>query len=149
MGKLSITSFSLTFLYMVGAYASAFSGKDLSLPTPVDGLSWTFYSTSCPTLELIVRELIEFYLNQDITQAAGLLRLHFHECFVQGCGGSVLLNGTTSERLVPPNVSLRAMAFTIINGIKARVEAACSGVVSCADILALASCDSVDKVCNL
>ncbi|XP_057839180.2 peroxidase 12 [Cryptomeria japonica] len=145
MGKLSITFFSLTSVYMVGAYASAFSARDLSLPTPVDGLSWTFYSTSCPTLESIVRERIEFYLNQDITQAAGLLRMHFHDCFVQGCDGSVLLNGTTSERVDPPNVSLRAIAFTIINDIKASVEAACSGVVSCADILALAARDSVNK----
>ncbi|XP_057839183.2 peroxidase 12 [Cryptomeria japonica] len=145
MGKRSMPFFILTFVYMVGASASAFSARDLSFPTPVDGLSWTFYNTSCPTLESIVRERIEFYLNQDITQAAGLLRLHFHDCFVQGCDGSVLLNGTTSERVDPPNVSLRAMAFTIINDIKARVEAACSGIVSCADILTLAARDSVNK----
>ncbi|GLJ14687.1 hypothetical protein SUGI_0238010 [Cryptomeria japonica] len=145
MGKRRMYFFILAFVYMVGACASAFSARDLSLPTPVDGLSWTFYSTSCPTLESIVKERIEYYLNQDITQAAGLLRLHFHDCFVQGCDGSVLLNGTSNERVTPPNVSLRAMAFTIINDIKARVEAACSGIVSCADILALAARDSVNK----
>ncbi|KAH9312966.1 hypothetical protein KI387_028001 [Taxus chinensis] len=116
-----------------------------SLPTPVAGLSWTFYSTTCPALEFIVRERIEFYLNQDITQAAGLLRLHFHDCFVQGCDGSVLLNGTLGEKTAGPNLSLRAMAFTIIDDIKSRVEAACSGIVSCADILALAARDSVNK----
>nr|BAN10306.1 class III plant secreteperoxidase [Chamaecyparis obtusa] len=141
MGKCSIAFFILTFVYMVGA----FSARDLSLPTPVNGLSWTFYNTSCPSLESIVRKRIDFYLNQDITQAAGLLRLHFHDCFVQGCDGSVLLSGTSSERVAAPNLSLRKMAFTIINNIKARVEAACSGIVSCADILALAARDSVNK----
>lgn len=115
-----------------------------ALPTPVAGLSWTFYNTSCPSLESIVRQRMEAYLSADITQAAGLLRLHFHDCFVQGCDGSVLLNSTSGEQTVAPNLSLRAEALKIINDIKENVEAACSGTVSCADILALAARDSVD-----
>eukprot|EP01018_Ginkgo_biloba_P009032 Gb_37313 [translate_table: standard] len=132
------------------ASANGFSINDVSidLPNPMKGLSWTFYGKSCPNLEFIVRERLEFYLNQDITQAAGLLRLHFHDCFVQGCDGSVLLDGSTSgpsEKDAPPNLTLRAKAFAIINDIKQRVEAACRGVVSCSDILALAARDSVNK----
>lgn len=114
-----------------------------ALPSPVAGLSWTFYNTSCPSLETIVWERMEVYLNADITQAAGLLRLHFHDCFVQGCDGSVLLNATSGEQSTPPNLSLRAEALKIINDIKQYVEATCSGVVSCADILTLAARDSV------
>jgi len=72
-----------------------------------------------------------------------LLRLHFHDCFVEGCDGSVLLNATSGEQTAPPNLSLRAQAFKIINDIKQNVEAACSGIVSCADILTLAARDSV------
>jgi len=114
-----------------------------ALPTPVTGLSWTFYNTSCPTLESIVLQRMAVYLTADITQAAGLLRLHFHDCFVQGCDGSVLLNSTSGEQSATPNLSLRAQALKIINDIKTNVEAACSGIVSCADILALAARDSV------
>ena len=55
------------------------------LPTPVDGLSWTFYNETCPDLESIVNATLETVLDEDITQAAGLLRLHFHDCFVQVC----------------------------------------------------------------
>lgn len=114
-----------------------------ALPSPVAGLSWTFYNTSCPSVESIVWQRMEVYLSADITQAAGLLRLHFHDCFVQGCDGSVLLNSTSGEQTAAPNLSLRAQAFKIINDIKQYVEAACSGIVSCADIVALAARDSV------
>ncbi|GLJ48835.1 hypothetical protein SUGI_1029950 [Cryptomeria japonica] len=130
-------------------YSGAFLVKDsIDLPQPVNGLSWTFYGRSCPQLELIVKERIEFYLKKDITQAAGLLRLHFHDCFVQGCDASVLLDGSASgpsEQDAPPNLTLRAQAFAIINDIKKRAESACKGTVSCSDILALAARDSVTK----
>jgi len=75
-----------------------------------------------------------------------LLRLHFHDCFVQGCDGSVLLDGSTSgpsEQDAPPNLSLRAKAFEIIDDIKSRVNNACNVVVSCADVTALAAKESI------
>lgn len=131
------------------AYANASVENVLTLksdPPLVNGLSWAFYKSSCPALESIVKKRIDFYLKQDITQAAGLLRLHFHDCFVQGCDGSVLLDGSTSgpsEQDAPPNLSLRAKAFEIINDIKRRVDKACKVVVSCADVTALAAKESV------
>eukprot|EP01018_Ginkgo_biloba_P009035 Gb_37297 [translate_table: standard] len=146
MAKYVITLAAMFFCVFVVASANAFSAKDVNaLPPPVQGLSWTFYNQSCPNLESIVKARIDFYLNQDITQAAGLLRLHFHDCFVQGCDASVLLNATSSEQVAPPNLTLRAMAFRIINDIKSAVEAACTGIVSCADILAIAARDSIEK----
>ncbi|XP_061349035.1 cationic peroxidase 1-like [Gastrolobium bilobum] len=76
---------------------------------------------------------------------ASLLRLHFHDCFVQGCDASVLLKDTatfTGEQSAFPNVnSLRG--FDVIENIKAQVESLCPGVVSCADIVAVAARDSV------
>ncbi|KMT11721.1 hypothetical protein BVRB_5g106570 [Beta vulgaris subsp. vulgaris] len=77
--------------------------------------------------------------------AAQLLRLHFHDCFVQGCDASVLLdsNGViVSEKGANPNRnSLRG--FEVIDEIKAAVEEACPLTVSCADIVTLAARDSV------
>ncbi|KAK1265546.1 Cationic peroxidase 1 [Acorus gramineus] len=76
---------------------------------------------------------------------ASLLRLHFHDCFVNGCDASVLLDDTSSftgEKTAFPNAnSLRG--FDVVDTIKSKVESACPKVVSCADILAVAARDSV------
>lgn len=42
-----------------------------------------FYSSLCPRAEAIVRSTVEAHSNKDPTILAGLLRLHFHDCFVQ------------------------------------------------------------------
>ncbi|KAJ1424976.1 Secretory peroxidase [Sesbania bispinosa] len=118
----------------------------LTNPPIVKGLSWTFYDSTCPKLESIIRSELKKVFNKDIGQAAGLLRLHFHDCFVQGCDGSVLLDGSASgpsEKDAPPNLSLRATAFKIIEDLRGRVENKCGRVVSCADITAIAARDAV------
>ncbi|XP_057835277.2 peroxidase 4-like [Cryptomeria japonica] len=76
---------------------------------------------------------------------ASLLRLHFHDCFVNGCDGSILLDDSstlTGEKTAVPNAN-SARGFDVIDTIKTNVEAVCSGVVSCSDILAIAARDSV------
>ena len=62
----------------------------------------------------------------------------------QGCDASILLDtvGTNqSEKDARPNQTLGG--FEAIDDIKAQVEKACPGIVSCADILALAARDAV------
>lgn len=59
----------------------------------------------------------------------------------QGCDASVLLAGTTTERAAINNAGLHG--FEAIDAAKEAVEKVCPGVVSCADILAYASRDSV------
>ncbi|KAJ8760474.1 hypothetical protein K2173_015141 [Erythroxylum novogranatense] len=112
----------------------------------VKGLSWTFYESSCPKVESIIRKELKKVFKKDIGQAAGLLRLHFHDCFVQGCDGSVLLDRSASgpsEQDAPPNLTLRAEAFKIIEQLRSLVHKACGRVVSCSDIVAISARDSV------
>nr|GMD39729.1 peroxidase A2-like [Ipomoea batatas] len=109
-------------------------------------LSSTFYSTTCPNVSSIVRTVIQQALQNDARIGGSLIRLHFHDCFVDGCDGSLLLdnNGTTivSEKDALPNTN-STRGFDVVDNIKTAVENACPGVVSCADILALASESSV------
>jgi peroxidase len=104
-------------------------------------LKYDFYEKSCPNVERIVFESMRKSFNKDKTVAPGVLRLIFHDCFVRGCDASVLLAGTTTERAAANNVDLHG--FEAIDAAKEAVEEACPGVVSCADILAFASRDTV------
>jgi len=47
------------------------------------GLSPQFYQFSCPQANDIVMSVLEKAIARDIRMAASLLRLHFHDCFVQ------------------------------------------------------------------
>ncbi|KAB1227934.1 Peroxidase N [Morella rubra] len=101
-----------------------------------------FYKTTCPNLLSIVRKEVKNAIKTEMRMAASLLRLHFHDCFVNGCDASVLLDGSDGEKFAGPNLN-SARGFEVIDQIKSSVESACSGVVSCADILAIAARDSV------
>ncbi|OEL28170.1 Peroxidase N [Dichanthelium oligosanthes] len=59
-------------------------------------------------------------------------------CALQGCDGSILLDGDDSEKFALPNKN-SVRGFEVIDAIKASLEDACPGVVSCADIVALAA----------
>uniref|UniRef100_A0A0C9RWS7 Peroxidase n=1 Tax=Wollemia nobilis TaxID=56998 RepID=A0A0C9RWS7_9CONI len=106
-----------------------------------EGLQVGFYSSTCPDAESVVRSTVENSVRDDQTIAAALLRLHFHDCFIQGCDGSILIDGPNTEQTAPANAGLRGL--DVIENAKRQLEAFCPGVVSCADIVALAARDSI------
>ncbi|XP_078175822.1 peroxidase 56-like [Carex rostrata] len=108
------------------------------------GLVVGFYNSTCPNAETIIRTEVVNILTKAQSLAGPLLRMFFHDCFVNGCDGSVLLNGTAAnpaEKNSIPNLSLRG--FSAIDKVKAKLEAACPGIVSCADTVALVARDVV------
>ncbi|KAK7860309.1 peroxidase 24 [Quercus suber] len=103
-----------------------------------------FYKDSCPLAEDIVKEIIWKRVASNSTLPAKFLRMHFHDCFVRGCDASILLDSTANnqaEKAAIPNLSLGG--FDVIDEVKTELEKTCPGVVSCADIVALAARDSV------
>ncbi|XP_057975130.1 peroxidase 43 [Malania oleifera] len=101
-----------------------------------------FYSRTCPQAESIVRSVVQAAVASDPTMAAVLLRLHFHDCFVEGCDGSILIdNGANAEKNAFGHQGVRG--FDVIEAAKSRLESVCRGVVSCADIVALAARDAI------
>nr|XP_043611353.1 cationic peroxidase 1-like [Erigeron canadensis] len=108
-------------------------------------LTANFYARTCPNFRSVITRAVNSAVSSEARMGASLLRLHFHDCFVQGCDASVLLDDTanfTGEKTAGPNAgSIRG--FNVIDTIKTQLESQCPGVVSCADILSAAARDSV------
>ncbi|KAF3673993.1 hypothetical protein T459_27804 [Capsicum annuum] len=115
-------------------------------PTPEDikkhrqyaGLQVGFYDDTCPNAEKIIKDGMARAFANDSSMAAPIPRLLFHDCFVNGCDASLLLDQTPSgertEKLANSN-GLTVRGFYLIDQIKAELEAECPGIVSCADLL--------------
>ncbi|XP_038688225.1 peroxidase 5-like [Tripterygium wilfordii] len=111
-------------------------------------LSTKFYDKKCPDALTTIRKSVRTAIAKERRMAASLIRLHFHDCFVQGCDASILLDETHSikseKTALPNNASVRG--YEIIDNAKAAVEKICPGVVSCADIVTVAARDSSEYV---
>ncbi|XP_010457607.1 PREDICTED: peroxidase 2-like [Camelina sativa] len=114
-----------------------------SVAIPWYSLNLNYYRSRCPDTERIVRRVTQQYVSRKPSLAAALLRMYFHDCFVRGCDGSILLKSPNNdaERNAVPNLSLRG--YEVVDAAKAALERRCPGVVSCADVLALVARDAV------
>ncbi|CAH9142119.1 unnamed protein product [Cuscuta epithymum] len=135
--KLLLRRFSLVVLIIVSV-----------LPRPNfadDHLSEIFYCPTCPKALPIIKAAVVKAVKAEARMGASLLRLHFHDCFVNGCDASILLddtpNFTGEQTAAPNNNSIRGL--NVIDDIKAELEKACPNTVSCADIVAVAARDGV------
>ncbi|XP_060960562.1 peroxidase 29 [Cannabis sativa] len=110
------------------------------------GLSYNFYEKTCPQVENIIRDGLKPVFSSDITSPAALLRLMFHDCQVQGCDASILVDqdsqkNDSSEMASTKNFAIRQRET--ISLLKSMVEVACPNQVSCADILIMAAREAV------
>ncbi|KAI9168984.1 hypothetical protein LWI28_004953 [Acer negundo] len=134
--KLSILLHLVLLVFSVSSYCLCASDPYLSLD---------YYKSACPTVLEIVRKEMECAVLSDPRNAAFIVRLHFHDCFVQGCDGSVLLDDTIDlQGEKEASINKNALdGFSIIDRIKNKLESDCPGIVSCADILTIAARDAV------
>ncbi|PRQ32483.1 putative peroxidase [Rosa chinensis] len=101
-----------------------------------------FYERKClADVEKVVADVVKAKYKMDRTIAAALVRMQFHDCFVNGCDASILLDGSSSEKTAPPNLSVRG--YDVIDAAKAAVEVVCPGKVSCSDIIVMATREAV------
>lgn len=127
----------IVFMALVMAFTIITSGEGQ--------LVENFYVSSCPNVELLVAQAVTNKFTQTITTGQATLRLFLHDCFVEGCDASVMIaspNGD-AEKDAKENLSLPGDGFDTVIKAKQAVEAVCPGVVSCADILAIATRDVI------
>ncbi|XP_057522729.1 peroxidase 31-like [Amaranthus tricolor] len=120
-----------------------------TLPTSQSHLSTNYYSKSCPRFYEIMEETTTNKQITSPTTAGAALRLFFHDCFVTGCDASALISSTPfnkAERDADINLSLPGDGFDVVVRAKAALELSCPGIVSCADILAVATRNLVSFV---
>ncbi|CAH1428433.1 unnamed protein product [Lactuca virosa] len=112
-------------------------------------LSLNYYAKSCPRFHEILQNVVVPKQTVTPTTAAATLRLFFHDCMVGGCDASVLISSNAynkAERDMDINESLAGDGFDIVARVKTALEIECPGVVSCSDILAVATRDLVIQV---
>ncbi|KAK4485079.1 hypothetical protein RD792_007687 [Penstemon davidsonii] len=111
------------------------------------GLVLNYYKDSCPQAEDIIKEQVKLLYKRHKNTAFSWLRNIFHDCFVESCDASLLLDSTRrvlSEKETDRSFGMRN--FRYLETIKEALERECPGVVSCADILVLSARDGIASV---
>ncbi|KAH7282231.1 hypothetical protein KP509_35G020500 [Ceratopteris richardii] len=111
------------------------------MPWHVEGTTTIgFYARSCPNAETIIQQEVQSCFNSDPTISAGLLRMFFHDCFIQRSSYGRLHRNTEVGQREDRITSLRNYDNTTVD---APEPSECPGLFSCADIIAVATRDAV------
>ncbi|KAL9247313.1 hypothetical protein vseg_020757 [Gypsophila vaccaria] len=99
-----------------------------------------YYRGKCRTydVENEIYKVVSAAYYSDKTIVAALLRMLFHDSY-GGCDASIMLDG--AEKSAVPNQSVRG--YNVIDACKTRLEQLCPGIVSCTDIMVIATRVSV------
>ncbi|KAL8550032.1 hypothetical protein ACS0TY_008746 [Phlomoides rotata] len=114
-------------IYTTTTIATAYSQRHHPL------LTTTYYNKSCPKFEQII---------SSPTTVVGTLRLFFHDCFVEGYDASTLVSSTRfskAKRDADINLYIPGDGFDVVVCTKSTLGLTCPGVVSCTDILVVAT----------
>ncbi|KAG2687759.1 hypothetical protein I3843_09G066300 [Carya illinoinensis] len=140
------TCFLIVFL--LTPYPSNCAAKLSNTTRKTRQLSVDYYAKSCPQLEQLIGSVTSQQFKEEPVSGPATIRLFFHDCFVEGCDASILISSKPGSKMLAEkdaedNKDLRAEGFETISKAKVLVESKCPGVVSCADILAIAARDYV------
>ncbi|XP_073008739.1 peroxidase 42 [Typha latifolia] len=140
------SSLVVFFFALLSFTLLAFGGED-EAGAKNPGLVLNYYRESCPQAEEVIREQVKLLYKRHKNTAFSWLRNIFHDCAVQSCDASLLLDSTRrslSEKEADRSFGMRN--FRYLETIKEAVERECPGVVSCADILVLSARDGIVAV---
>lgn len=137
------------FTLLISSRSLAIAGEEqpnnVCMKNP--GLALNFYKESCPQAEDLIKSQVKLLYKRHKNTAFSWLRNIFHDCAVQSCDASLLLDSTrrsVSEKEMDKSFGMRN--FKYIETIKEAVERECPGVVSCADILVLSARDAIVEI---
>ncbi|KFK39043.1 hypothetical protein AALP_AA3G193400 [Arabis alpina] len=119
---------------------------DDQMETNNQGLSYNYYEKTCPKVEEIVRSSLSSMFILDPSSPAALLRLMFHDCQVQGCDASILIEPSGDNHQFTEIDSVKNFGIRkrdLIGVIKTSLETECPKQVSCSDIIILAAREAV------
>ncbi|KAG6756087.1 hypothetical protein POTOM_039507 [Populus tomentosa] len=144
----AIPAHRYAYLFTRATSKGSHYAREISSTSSPRQLSVDYYAKTCPQLEQLVGSVTSQQFKEAPVSGPATIRLFFHDCFVQGCDASILISTTPgsevlAEKDAEDNQDLRVEGFQTISKAKALVESKCPGVVSSADILAIAARDYV------
>ncbi|XP_062004945.1 peroxidase 21 [Rosa rugosa] len=116
----------------------------LQFQVGISELQQNYYSQSCPKAEEIIKQEVTNLYEEHGNTAVSWIRNLFHDCIVEGCDASLLLEAADGmESEIASDRSFGMRNFKYVNTIKQALEKECPLTVSCADVITLSARDGI------